>query len=138
MGTGVRNIVATHKDQKLADGKGIGGKGRITKKRIDSFQVYYGRAIKESKGNFAEAQQAVKAILKHSMSTDTRSCHAYCPMGETSWCGWQRDRAKGTLDYHHTFPCLQPLFDRLSEPELMGINPGPTVLLHCIAMTTIV
>ena len=87
MGTGLRNIVALHKGQKLADGKGIGGKGRLTKKRIHSFQVYYGRAIKENKGNIAEAQRAVQAILKHSMSTDRKSLHQYCPKGETSWCG---------------------------------------------------
>lgn len=71
--------MASHKGQKLADGKGVGGKGRLTKKRIDSFQVYYGRAIKENKGNVAEAQQAVQAILKHSMSTDRKPSHQYCP-----------------------------------------------------------
>ena len=38
----MRNVVASYKGQKLSDGKGIGGMGRLIKKRIDSFQVYYG------------------------------------------------------------------------------------------------
>lgn len=144
MGTGLRNIVASHKGQKLADGKGIGGKGRLTKKRIDSFQVYYGRAIKENKGNVAEAQQAVQAILNHSMSTDRKPFHQYCPKGEISWCGWQRDKARGTQDYHHRNPLptavanvLQPLFDRLSDPELLesgidGFTQNANESLHHI------
>ena len=91
MGTGLRNIVTSYKGRKLPDGKGIGGKGWLTKKRIDSFQVYYGRAIRENKGNVEEAQKAVKAILYHSLSTDNTPCHEYCPVGEKSWCGWQKD-----------------------------------------------
>ena len=70
MGTGLRNLVASYKGQKLSDGKGIGGMGRLTKKKMDSFQVYYGKAIKENKGNAKEAQKAVKAILQHSVSTN--------------------------------------------------------------------
>ena len=70
MGTSLRNLVASYKGQKLSDGKGIGGMGRLTKKKMDSFQVYYGKAIKENKGNAKEAQKAVKAILQHSVSTN--------------------------------------------------------------------
>ena len=33
------------KRQKLADGKTVGGKGRLTDKIIDSMQNYYGQAI---------------------------------------------------------------------------------------------
>ena len=136
--------MASHKGQKLADGKGVGGKGRLTKKRIDGFQVYYGRAIKENKENVAEAQRAVQAILKHSMSTDRKPSHQYCPKGETSWCGWQRDKARGTQDCHHRNPLpkavanvLQPLFDRLSEPELLesgidGFTQNANESLHHI------
>ena len=45
MGTALRGLVTKSKSQKLADGKGLGGKGRLTKKRIDDFQTYYGKAI---------------------------------------------------------------------------------------------
>lgn len=82
--------------------------------------------MKQNKGNVAEAQKAVKAILQHSVSTDEKPCHGYCPEGESSWCGWQREQAKGTQHCHHKAPLpvevaniLRPLFDRLSEPELL-------------------
>ena len=126
MGTGLRNLVASYKGRKLSDGKGIGGRHRLTKKRIDSFQVYYGKAIRDNKGNVQEAKKAVQAILHHSMSTDDKPSHDYCPVGENSWCGWQKDKAKETVTYQHKDPLpeavatvLRPLFDRLSEPNLL-------------------
>ena len=36
-------------DKKLSDGKSIGGKGRLTNNRIDTFQNFYGLAIKKKK-----------------------------------------------------------------------------------------
>ena len=62
------------KSKKLPDGKGIRGMGCCTKKRIDRFQVYYGRAIKENKGNVAAAQKVVKTILQHSVSPGEKPC----------------------------------------------------------------
>ena len=56
--------------------------------------VYYGRSIKEKKGNVSDAQKVVQAILKHSMSADRKPSHEYCPKGETYWCGRQRDQAR--------------------------------------------
>ena len=38
--------------------------------------VYYGRSIKEKKGNVSDAQKVVQAILKHSMSADRKPSHA--------------------------------------------------------------
>ena len=32
----------------LADGKGIGGNGRLTDKLINKLQVYYGKAIRQN------------------------------------------------------------------------------------------
>jgi len=78
----LRNVVASYKGQKLSDRKGIGGMGHLTKKTIDSFWVYYGRAIKQNKAHVAEPQKAMKAILQHYVSTDEKPCHEYCPEKE--------------------------------------------------------
>ena len=36
--------------KKLEDGKGIGGRGRLTAVRIDAMQNFYGKAIRDNKG----------------------------------------------------------------------------------------
>ena len=51
MGSGLRKLVTNYKGHKLSDGKTIGGRGRLSKKQIDSFQVYYGKAIRQNAGN---------------------------------------------------------------------------------------
>ena len=40
MGNALRNLVRDMKGKKLADGKTVGGKGRLTHDRIDSFQSF--------------------------------------------------------------------------------------------------
>ena len=37
--------------KKLADGKGLNGKGRFTLARIDAIQNFSGKAIRKNKGN---------------------------------------------------------------------------------------
>ena len=61
--------MTSYKGHKLSDDKTIGGSGRLTKKRIDSFQVYYGKAIRQNAGNIEAASNAVRAILKHGASS---------------------------------------------------------------------
>lgn len=103
----------------LADGKGIGGKGRLTDKRIDKLQVYYGKAIRQNTHDIDCMQNAVMAIWHHSKSTDEEPDHDLCP----PWCGFQRDISKGTADYVHEspipgavadaiYPTLKPLSDK--------------------------
>ena len=90
---------------------------------IDKFQKHYGKAIRSNKGDVQGASKAVKAILDHSASTNERPQHDNCP--QDSWCGWQRDVAKGTTTYKHTHPLpqsivnvLQPIFLRLSSLKI--------------------
>ena len=45
MGTALRNLKLQYRGQKLADGKTIGGAGRLTDKTINSLQNYYGDGI---------------------------------------------------------------------------------------------
>jgi hypothetical protein len=51
MGGRLRNLKATSKKQKIDDGKSLGGRNRLTDKKIDQFQSCYGKAIKENKNS---------------------------------------------------------------------------------------
>ena len=52
-------LVTNYKGHKLSDGKTKDGRGRLTKKRIDSFQVYYGKAIRQNAGNTEAASNEI-------------------------------------------------------------------------------
>ena len=66
--------------KKLVDGKGIGGRVRLTSvsERIDYFQCMYGRALRSDPDAMA---RATLAILSHHSTPD----HTKCPSGEGSW-----------------------------------------------------
>ena len=74
----------------LEDGKSIGGTGRLTDKRIDKLQVYYGKDIRENTHDVNAMRQAVMAIWHHTKSTDEDPDHDLCPPGADSWCGSKR------------------------------------------------
>ena len=78
--------------KKLSDGKCIGGKGRVTSVKIDTFQSFYGLAIKSNKGNSEAMSKATLVILYHYMK---QANHEYCPKGVNSWCSFNRDKATG-------------------------------------------
>ena len=67
--------------KKLSDGKGIGGKARVTSVKIDTFQNLYGLAIKSNKGNSEAMSKATLVILYHYME---QANHEYCPKGINS------------------------------------------------------
>ena len=126
LGKQLLNPKTSMKGRKLHDGKTLFGKGRLTKVRIDSWQNYYGRAIRNNKGDLEGMQNATWAILYHNASSDKKPQHKYCPVGSQSWCGWQRDKANGTKKYEHhdTLPqaiveVVKPTFKKLSDPELL-------------------
>ena len=72
------------KGKKLFDGKTIGGHNRLTDNLIDSFQRYYGKALRENKGDLPKMQKAEKAIWHHYASTEDNELHDYCPEGAES------------------------------------------------------
>ena len=47
VGNNLRRVKAACGNENLADGKPIGGKGRLTRKELDHLQVYYGLAIRQ-------------------------------------------------------------------------------------------
>jgi len=114
--------------KKLADGKALGGAGRLTHARVDTIQGFCGKAIRDNKSNAKEMAKATKAILKHYSSTEEEPKHEDCPAGSVSWCSYQRDIADGTnlhKPIENPFPeavveVLQPLFDRLGDENLLA------------------
>ena len=138
MGTGLRELLKTNKGKKLPpDMKGISGRNRLTKKRIDTMQVFYGKAIRNNIGNVHGAHEAVLAILEHCASTDEHPRHHLCPKGEDSWCSWQRAQVTKTFHKHkNPLPvairrAVEPLFMRLAEPSLLEkCNQGLTQNLN--------
>ena len=72
---------------------------------------------------------AINAILHHTIDLPQKSLliqHKHCAKGEKSWCGFQRDLAKGTKTYKGSnrlpevfFQHLQQIFSRLSADYLL-------------------
>jgi hypothetical protein len=124
MGKHLLNLKATNKN-KLADGKTIGGKGRLTESKIKQLQKYYGLAIRQntlSKLNPTKQETDIAVykmkkniivILHHCVqSEDANKQHHFCPPGATSWCKWQQDKATGTTTYKEN-DLLPPVFHEL-------------------------
>ena len=127
MGTALRNLKVIYRGQKLSDGKTIGGIGRLTGKKIDSLQNYYGKAIRTNIGDLQGMMKAVQATLLHSNSTDEMPRHNLCLEGKDSWYGWQRAKVdKKEHLYQHKdpipqaiVPLIQPIYARLGSKSLL-------------------
>ena len=125
----LRRLVKEYKGKKLEDGKSLSGKGRLTNARRDAIQNFYGRAIRDNKGNTEKMSKEIWAILYHYASTADKPMHTNCPTGHQSWCGYQRDIANGTSTYKSVkhplseaiVKLVTPIFNRLAnEPFLEG------------------
>lgn len=117
--------------KKLDDGLGIRGQGRLTLTRIDALQNFYGKAIRDNKGDAKAMSRATHAILKHYSRTPEKPRHEDCPKGRDSWCSYNRDAATGEKSHHPikdplpeaVVKVVQPVFDRLgSEQFLVGFE----------------
>eukprot|EP00112_Aurelia_sp_Birch-Aquarium-sp1_P016878 Seg3860.2 transcript_id=Seg3860.2/GoldUCD/mRNA.D3Y31 product="hypothetical protein" protein_id=Seg3860.2/GoldUCD/D3Y31 len=51
LGTRLRKLKTNYGKKKLSDGKSIGDRGRLTDRKIDTMQNYYGCAIRKNKNN---------------------------------------------------------------------------------------
>ena len=60
-GSRLRSMKKYMGNTKLSDRKTIGGRGRLTDKRIDSLQVYNGKAIRNNTTTITAMQNAVMA-----------------------------------------------------------------------------
>ena len=122
----VQKRVGTALRKLRKENKGMGGKGKLTDSMTDKLQNYYGIAIRSNPGNLAAMKNAVLASLFHCASSKEHNYHRYCPEGEQSWCGFMRDKAKGTDDYEHgkglptsIVAAIKPIYSRLSNDELL-------------------
>ncbi|GFS73765.1 uncharacterized protein TNCV_1458101 [Trichonephila clavipes] len=106
--------------------KRMGGRNRLTDAEIDKLQRYYGLAIRNNSGNLSAMKQAIWAIFFHKISTDLNPQHSLCPLGDDSWCGYNRSKLKGdTYKHKHNLPiaimhCIKKVFRDLSSPELLS------------------
>ena len=132
---------------KLADGKPIGGIGRLSDTRIKKFQKDYGLAIRQntirkSNPGRREVEVAVYgmkkniiAILHHNVeSNDPAKQHRFCPPGESSWCKWKQDKATGTSTYS-SGNCLPEVFLDVLKPTFMTLSDSK-FLERCVLGTT--
>ncbi|XP_076456280.1 uncharacterized protein LOC143290587 [Babylonia areolata] len=94
MGTALRKLA---KEERL----GGRGTGRLTEKKCDMLQDYYGNAIRSNTNNIDNMRRAIWAGLYHSMSTDEEPHHRQCPQGPESRCFYQRALAHGEQPGSH-------------------------------------
>ena len=82
--------------QKLADGKGLQGVGRLTLARVNAFQRFYGHTLRTYAGDPELASASTMAMLKHYSDPPD---HSQCPDGEASWCKFKQDALLGKVIY---------------------------------------
>ena len=107
-------------------GKRVKFGGRLTDATIKALNVYYGGAIRNNIGNVDGMIKDINATFFHCMSTDEEPMHEFCPTGETSWCKFQRAKAKNEVIPKHNpkiprdlAKYIRPVFIRLSKRELL-------------------
>ena len=123
VGSRLHKIKSSNKGLKLDDGKGLGGKGRLTDSKIDVLQNYYGLAVRENLNDVEKMAKNIEASLFHVASTNENPQRHLCPNGEKSWCGYKRDQS--TYKHKNGIPkCIvdfiKPVFDDLSNKELLS------------------
>lgn len=119
VGARLRRLKQERKGLKLEDGKGLAGMGRLTDKKIDSLQNYYGFAIRQNVGDLQGMVAAVESVLPHISSTDEKPRHEICP---SQWCRYKQDPS--TYKHKHGLPdavvkVVEPIFKDLADESLL-------------------
>ena len=113
----------TNARKKIIRWKLLSGAGRLTDKKIDLFQNYFGLAIRQNKGDLLGLQQSVFATLHYYLaSTDSEPNHSFCPTGPESWCKYQNDQEN--YKHKHGLPraiveLVEPMFIELADCDLL-------------------
>ncbi|KAH9383266.1 hypothetical protein HPB48_024383 [Haemaphysalis longicornis] len=143
MHTALRNV----REQKKAQGVTLGGRGKLTDRKIRRISSYYGYALRSHAHDVPAMQKAVQATLRHMASTDGAPDHSLCPDGASSWCKFNRAVANGEAPPPHKDPlpdsvraALEPIFDRLSDEALLercadGKTQNASECLHSVIWT---
>lgn len=81
------------KGQKLADGKVVGGRNRLTDLTMDRMQNHFGEAIRKNSGNVKQMKNVLAAVFHHMVKNDNNTIetqHQYCPKND--WCKFWNNR----------------------------------------------
>ena len=121
LGTRLRNLVKEYKGTLTP----LSGKGKLTKKNINSMQNYYGMAIRSNKNAIYSMKKSILAILWHCTEfDDDKYRHQFCPTGSASWCKYKKLETNVTYRPNINFAMwihliLRPVFLELSSDELL-------------------
>lgn len=99
------------KGVKLIDGKPLGGQGRLTLKRVDVLQRFYGNALRSNKGNPEAASAEAMAGLYHYAGD-----HRYCPTRNDTWCTFKQDELSGSNNSQPVEDPFTPAMVALMRP----------------------
>ncbi|GFX76446.1 uncharacterized protein TNCV_2129971 [Trichonephila clavipes] len=127
MGARRRKLKTMNRGKKVSDGKSISGKNRLTDKFIDTITTYYGNAIRQNNSSVSDMRQAIWVIYCHYRSTDEEPMHHFCPIGNTSWCKYQKAVATNSASlfkHKNIVPIavmdeIKPIYAELSAPKLL-------------------
>ena len=126
MGTALRKLKLQKGKAKLADNKINWRVGRLTAARIDKLQTYYGLAIRRHKNNIEAMKIVIWAGLYHSASTDKNLQHQNCPMGQGTWCKYNKAMLqKKQSNNKNLLPNaivdeLKPIYKKLTKDDMMN------------------
>lgn len=148
MGAKLRRLRKEMKGEKLEDGKGLSGRGRLTDSEIDNLQLYYGLAIRRNSEDVKAMAKDIWAIYFHKLSTDENQQHGLCPPGETSWCKFNNAIAVGSkYEHKHSLPSavmqqIKPIFQDLTKEDLLkkcthGKTQNPNESFNAVIWTRI-
>ncbi|GFW70342.1 uncharacterized protein TNCV_5131681 [Trichonephila clavipes] len=93
----IQKRVGTRLRKSKSRNKGLGGKGKLTDGLINKLQNYYGIAIRSNIGNLEKMQSAVIAAFFYCCSSKHQPKHGQCPVGDESWCKFQRAKASNIV-----------------------------------------
>lgn len=127
MGTRLRTLKQKSKNTKLADGKPLSGKNRLTDLAVQKLQIFYGLAIRRNCHSLNDMKKAVWATYFHVMSSNNEPRHELCPKEPDTWCKYNIAVIEGKEydhDKHFHLPEIimsevKPIFKDLSNPELL-------------------
>lgn len=127
MGKRLMTLKCNSAKVKLEDGKGLGGKGRLSQSNIQKLQTYYGLAIRRNVRSVEAMSQAIWAVYYHTMSSDEEPMHHLCPRDQDTWCKYNLSvltKQNYTHSEHFHIPkvvmaYIKPTFKDLSDPKLL-------------------
>lgn len=118
MGRHLMKTVTDNKNKqfKLQDGKitkGLGGKGKLTKKAILKIQGHFGAAIRNNAGNVTQMKRDIWAIWEHRNKE-----HSNCG----GWCPSKSGKGDPNKNSFPDFVCQQikPVFEMLTQDSLLN------------------